>query len=71
MADKLNSMRLLDRQRITYTIHKYDPAAPDAVAVAAAIGVPAAQVFKTLVVLGVGARPALAMVPADCQLDLK
>ncbi len=71
MADKLNSMRLLDRQRITYTIHEYDPAAPDAVAVAAAIGVPAAQVFKTLVVLGAGARPALAMVPADCQLDLK
>ncbi|WP_298401320.1 YbaK/EbsC family protein [uncultured Chloroflexus sp.] len=71
MADKLNSMRLLDRQRITYTIHEYDPAAPDAVAVAAAIGVPAAQVCKTLVVLGAGVRPALAMVPADCQLDLK
>lgn len=71
MAEKLNSMRLLERQRIPYTIHEYDPSAPDAVAVAMAIGVPAAQVFKTLVVLGAGARPALAMVPADCQLDLK
>ncbi|MEF3275274.1 MAG: aminoacyl-tRNA deacylase [Chloroflexus sp.] len=71
MADKLNSMRLLDRHRIAYSVHEYDPAAPDAVAVATAIGVPAAQVFKTLVVRGSGARPALAMTPADCQLDLK
>ncbi|WP_322512146.1 aminoacyl-tRNA deacylase [Chloroflexus sp.] len=71
MAEKLNSMRLLDRQRIPYTVHEYDPSAPDAVAVAAAIGVPAACVFKTLVVIGAGARPALAMVPANCQLDLK
>ncbi len=72
MAAKLNSMRLLEREQISYTVHLYDPTAADAVAVAAAIGVPAAQVFKTLVVWpGAGARPLLAMTPADTQLDLK
>jgi len=64
-------MRLLDRHRIPYSVHEYDPAAPDAVAVAAAIGVPAEQVFKTLVAGGAGLRPVLAMVPANSQLDLK
>jgi Cys-tRNA(Pro)/Cys-tRNA(Cys) deacylase len=71
MAEKLNSMRLLERYSIPYTIHKYDPSAPDAVAVAAALDVPAAHVFKTLVVSGTGTRPLLAMIPADCQLHLK
>jgi len=71
MAEKLNSMRLLERYGIPYTVHKYDPAAPDAVAVAAALDVPAAHVFKTLVVSGTGTRPLLAMIPANCQLHLK
>jgi Cys-tRNA(Pro)/Cys-tRNA(Cys) deacylase len=69
MSGKLNSMRVLERQQIPYTVHDYDPTLPDAVAVAEAIGIPAAHVFKTLVAKS--DRPLLAMVPAHCQLDLK
>lgn len=74
-AAKLNSMRLLDSHKVAYEVrtYTYDPDnPPDASAVAAQIGLPPAQVFKTLVVTpGGGARPLLVMLPADRQLDLK
>lgn len=72
MTTKLNSMRLLERHHIAYTVHEYEyNDAYDAQTIARMIGVPASQVFKTLVVGGAGVRPILAMVPADAQLSLK
>lgn len=74
-APKLNSMRLLDSHKVAYEVHSYtydpdDP--PDASEVARRIGLPPAQVFKTLVVTpGATARPLLVMLPADRHLDLK
>lgn len=72
---KLNSQRLLESQGIAYETRTYvydpdDP--PDAVAVAAQIGLEAGRVFKTIVLGGAsGGRPVLVMLPADRQLDLK
>jgi len=73
MADdavKLNSMRFLDAQGVSYETHTYDAAIHDGVGAAQAMGFPPAQVFKTLVVQLKGDF-ALVMIPADCELDLK
>ena len=71
MAQKLNSMRLLDANRIVYEVKTYDPTIHDASEVAVAIRVPANEVYKTLVVERTNAKPILVMIPANRQLDLK
>ncbi|MFV9507104.1 MAG: YbaK/EbsC family protein [Oscillochloridaceae bacterium umkhey_bin13] len=75
MAQKLNSQRLLERRKLAYTSHSYsyDPAdPPDAAAVATQLGLPAQQVYKTLVLsVATHGRPVLVMLAADRQLDLK
>jgi Cys-tRNA(Pro)/Cys-tRNA(Cys) deacylase len=72
---KLNSMRLLESHKVPYDVltYAYDPESPpDAAEVALRIGLPAEQVFKTLVVYGASQiRPLLIMLAADRQLDLK
>ncbi len=64
--------RLLESKKIAYTAHTYDPdvfvTAPE---VAEGIGMPAHQVFKTLVTLPDKGKPTLAVLPADASLDLK
>lgn len=69
---KTNAARLLDTLGIAYTLRDYevDEHLP-AEAVAAKIGLPPEQVFKTLVVRGDRHGVALAVVPADRSLDLK
>jgi Cys-tRNA(Pro)/Cys-tRNA(Cys) deacylase len=65
-------MRVLDAAGISYQAHQYDPAIHSAAEVAAVLGVPPDQVYKTLVVLperGPG-RPLLVLVPGDRELDL-
>ena len=69
---KLNSMRLLEWRSIAYTAHDYDPLIRDAEQVAAAVGLPVAEVFKTLVVeCPARKKPILALLPCDCTLNLK
>lgn len=72
---KNNVTRLLDSRKVHYRAHTYDYAAGvhSAVEVAQAIGLPAAQVFKTLVVLGDDPKrkPMLVVVPGPDTLDLK
>ena len=62
------------RAGIAFELHEYDGVAPDtpdyAVAVAAAVGRPAGQLFKTLVA-SVGDDLRVFVVPADRQLDLR
>jgi Cys-tRNA(Pro)/Cys-tRNA(Cys) deacylase len=68
---KTNAMRVLDARKIPYTALEYDPAIHSGQGVSEALGVPIAQVFKTLVVMRERGRPILAMVPSDRELDLK
>lgn len=71
-AKKLNSMRLLEARSIPYEAHQYDPQIRDAEQVALAVGLPAAEVFKTLVVeCPARKKPILVLLPCDCTLNLK
>lgn len=71
---KTLAMRILEGQGIPYEPVTYEVLDHlSAGEVAAAIGFPAEQTFKTLVVFPdrTPARPILALVPSDQQLDLK
>lgn len=70
---KTNAARLLDRLGISYELRKYevDPDDLAAESVARKLGMPAEQVFKTLVARGDRQGICLAVIPGDSQLDLK
>ena len=70
---KTNAARLLDSLGIHYVIREYevDPDDLAAESVAAKIGFPPEQVFKTLVARGDRQGVCFAVVPGDQQLDLK
>lgn len=70
---KTNAARLLDSAGITYEIREYevDPEDLAAESVAAKVGLPPEQVFKTLVARGDRNGVCFAVVPGDQQLDLK
>lgn len=68
---RTNVTRQLDRDGIAYTVHAFSPAIRSATGVAAAVGIPEARVFKTLVVIADDDRPILAMVPGNRELNLK
>ncbi|HEX8253394.1 MAG TPA: Cys-tRNA(Pro) deacylase [Thermoanaerobaculia bacterium] len=70
---KTNAARLLDSLGISYELREYevDPDDLAAESVAAKIGLPAEQVFKTLVARGDKHGICFAVVPGDQQLDLK
>jgi len=73
MAHKTNAVRLLDQMHIRYDLREYavDPDDLAAETVAAKIGLPAEQVFKTLVAWGDRNGICLAAIPANAELDLK
>lgn len=75
MAQKLNSMRLLEQHDIPYEALTYPAEIHDAEEVAEALGVPYHTVYKTLVVQAVDdpsqKKPVLVMLPSEMQLDLK
>jgi Cys-tRNA(Pro)/Cys-tRNA(Cys) deacylase len=70
------AVRTLEQAGVSFSLHEYDPTAPAAgthgygEAAVAALGVDAAQVFKTLVTRVDGALT-VAVVPVSGQLDLK
>src|SRR5579872_5993622 len=70
---KTNAARLLDTLGIRYELRDYevDPDALDAETVARKIGLPAEQVFKTLVARGDRNGVCFAVVPANAELDEK
>ena len=70
---KTNAARILDTLGVTYELRSYevDPDDLAAVSVAAKLGLPPEQVFKTLVARGDRNGVCLALVPGDLQLDLK
>jgi Cys-tRNA(Pro)/Cys-tRNA(Cys) deacylase len=73
MAPKTNAARLLNQLAIRYELREYevDPEDLAAETVAAKIGLPAEQVFKTLVARGDRNGVCLAVIPGDQELDLK
>jgi len=70
---KTNAARLLDQLGIAYELREYevDPNDLAAETVAAKIGLPPQQVFKTLVARGDRAGVSMAVIPGDQELDLK
>lgn len=70
---KTNAARILDEKKIEYSLieYKVDEEHLDAVHVAAEVGLPPGQVFKTLVVRGDKTGPVFAVIPGDSELDLK
>jgi Cys-tRNA(Pro)/Cys-tRNA(Cys) deacylase len=70
---KTNAARLLDGAGIHYELRGYQVDENDlgAPRVAAAIGMPADQVFKTLVARGDRTGVLMACIPASTELDLK
>ncbi len=71
---KTMAMRALDARKISYKVHLFPDTIRDAVQVAAEVGMPPGQVFKTLVVLredAPKAHPMLIIVPADREIDLR
>ena len=73
MAAKTNAARLLDQMNIRYELREYevDPDDLAAETVAAKIGLPPEQVFKTLVARGDRNGICMAVVPGGQELDLK
>lgn len=70
---KTNAVRILDNLGIAYELREYevDPDNLAAESVAEKIGLPAEQVFKTLVARGDRQGICLAVIPGNAQLDLK
>jgi Cys-tRNA(Pro)/Cys-tRNA(Cys) deacylase len=70
---KTNAIRILDDLGVPYSLREYDVDPNDlrAETVAAKVGLPAEQVFKTLVARGDRGGVYLAVVPGDKELDGK
>lgn len=70
---KTNAARILDKLKIHYELRDYEVDLDDLAAesVAAKIGMPPEQVFKTLVVRGERTGIALAVIPGSYELDFK
>ena len=70
---KTNAARLLDQLGIHYNVREYgvDPNDLAAETVAAKIGLPPEQVFKTLAVRGDREGVCLAVIPGNYELDFK
>src|SRR5215813_14858092 len=70
---KTNAVRRLDSMGIAYELREYavDPEDLAAESVAAKIGMPAEQVFKTLLARGDRNGLCFAVIPGNCELDLK
>lgn len=66
-------MRILDTLQVRYDVREYDVDPDDLAAekVAEKLGVPEAQIFKTLCVRGDRTGILLAVIPAGTRLDLK
>jgi len=73
MALKTNVARILDQKKIPYELKEYSVDETDlsAPTVAQKIGMPIAQVYKTLVAKGDKTGVLLACIPGDLELDLK
>jgi Cys-tRNA(Pro)/Cys-tRNA(Cys) deacylase len=68
---KTNAMRALDARKIPYDTYTYPSTIHSADEVAPLLGVPASEVYKTLVMLADDGRHLLVAVPGDAEADLR
>ncbi len=71
MAEKLNSMRILDQQKVNYTVREFPDTIHSADGVADYFSLPHDNVYKTLVVLPAAGKPVLVIIGGSRELDLK
>ena len=71
MAKKLNSMRYLEAEGVGYAVLSFPDAIHAAAGVAEYCGLPPAHVYKTLVVVLPQGKPALVLIAADREIQLK
>lgn len=70
-APRTNATRALDARGVPYEVRTFPDEVHSAGGVAEVLGVPAASVCKTLVVIPSEGHPLLVMVAGDRELDLK
>lgn len=69
---KTNAMRILEREKIPYTVHTYDAGDKiDGVSAAEKVGIDARRVFKTLVTQGKSKNYYVFVIPVAAELNLK
>jgi Cys-tRNA(Pro)/Cys-tRNA(Cys) deacylase len=71
MTDKTNAMRVLDAHHVDYEVFTFSSDIHSVPDIAPVIGMPVAEIYKTLVVVRPPGKPMLVMVPGDRQLDPK
>ncbi|MBI3152374.1 MAG: aminoacyl-tRNA deacylase [Chloroflexi bacterium] len=71
MATTNNVTRFLDARKVKYTAHEVPAEKLGALEVAQLMGVPAEQVFKTIVTTREKGKPVLTVIPAPRVVDLK
>lgn len=69
--EKTNVMRILDQKKIEYIPHRYDPDETVGENVAALLGKPPEQTFKTLVTVANTKAYYVFVIPVNLTLDLK
>jgi len=70
-SEKTNAMRALDARRIPYEVLEISPEIHGAEEVAGTLGLPAGDIYKTLVVRRTPGRPILVLIAGPRELDLK
>lgn len=70
---KTNAIRLLEQMKIGYQEAEYpfEEEHIDANTTAKTLGLPAGAIYKTLVTVGNKTGPVVAVIPGNCELDLK
>lgn len=71
MAKKLNSMRVLDSEGVSYETLNFPDTIHSAQEVAEHFGISVSDVYKTLVLMTSKKTPILMMMPADQELQVK
>src|SRR5688500_372108 len=71
MAITNNVTRFLDARKVKYGVHELPPEKLGALEAAEFMGVPAQQVFKTIVTRRERGKPVLAVIPGPRVVDLK
>ena len=72
-SEKTNAMRLLDKEKVDYTMQTYDTedGKIDGVSVAYKVGKDPKMVYKTLVTQGTSKQYYVFVIPVEAELDLK